>query len=127
MDGGELSVSEKELNCVAHRDYTTAYALSNNKETVNYLDSQSKGDCVYIADVLEYADGYATVEMRNRFKVGERLEILSAGESFLKSFLVSEIVMANGERTEDAKLVQGRYRIPCPYPLNKGDYLRKRV
>ena len=127
MDGGELSISEKELNCVAHRDYTTAYALSRNKETVNYLDSQSKGDCVYIADVLEYADGYATVEMRNRFKVGERLEILSAGGSFLKSFVVGEIVMANGEKTEDAKLVQGRYRMPCPYPLKKGDYLRKRV
>ena len=127
MDGGELARSEKELSCVAHREYTTAYSLGKNKQTVNYADSQSKGDCVYIADVLDYADGCVSVEMRNRFKVGDRLEILSAGESFLKSFTVQEIWGANGEKTEDAKLVQGRYRIPCPYPLQRGDYLRKRV
>ena len=127
MDGGELSVGEKELSSVAHREYTTAYAFGQNRETVHYSDSQSKGDCVYIADILSYENGYACVEMRNRFKAGETLEILSPTGAFGKEFTVKEIYTESGEKTEDAKMVQGRYRIPCPYPVRSGDFLRKRV
>ena len=127
MDGAGLETLEKELSAVAHREYTTAYAFGKNAETVHYAHSQSKGDCVYVADVLSWRDGVAEVEMRNRFRLGDRLEILSSGESFGKGFSVGWIVTAEGETTEDAKLVQHRYKIPCPYPLQVGDYLRRRV
>ncbi|MBQ8320080.1 MAG: U32 family peptidase [Clostridia bacterium] len=127
MDGAPLSLGERELLSVAHRAYTTAYAFGENKGTVNLDDSQSKGDCVYIADVLGYENGLALVEMRNRFKVGDRLEILSPSEQFSKSFTVEEIILENGEKTEDAKLVQGRYKVRCPYPVSTGDFLRKRL
>ena len=127
MDGAPLSLGERELLSVAHRAYTTAYAFGENKGTVNLDDSQSKGDCVYIADVLGYENGLALVEMRNRFKVGDRLEILSPSEQFSKSFTVEEIILENGEKTEDAKLVQGRYKVRSPYPVSTGDFLRKRL
>ena len=68
MDGGELSVSENELLKVAHRDYTQAYADGENAQTVNYSDSQSKGEYTYIADVLGYEDGKVprdTMEFKN--------------------------------------------------------------
>ncbi len=125
MDGGDRAISEKELTAVAHRAYTEAYALGENAKTVNYEDSQSKGEYTYIADVLGYEEGYALVEMRNRFQRGEVLEILSPRESFGKSFTASEIYLGE-EPIEDAKLVQGNYRVKCPYPLQAGDYLRKR-
>ena len=127
MDGQELSVCEQELSAVAHREYTTAYAFGRNAETVHYAHSQSKGDCVYIADVIGYEDGYAIVEMRNRFLQGERLEALSPKDSFLRSFTVEEIYTADGARTDDAKLVCHRYKIACPHVLYAGDYLRRRV
>ena len=126
MDGGKLSVSEQELFSVAHRDYTTAYTLGENSKTVNYDDSQSKGDCVYIADVLGMDGEYVLAEMRNRFRQGDKLEVLSPGEQFGKSFLVEEMYDSKGERTEDGKLVQEIYKIKCPYMLEKGDYLRRR-
>ena len=126
MDGGKLSVSEQELFSVAHRDYTTAYTLGENSETVNYDDSQSKGDCVYIADVLGMDGEYVLAEMRNRFRQGDKLEVLSPGEQFGKSFLVEEMYDSKGERTEDGKLVQEIYKIKCPYVLEKGDYFRRR-
>ncbi len=127
MDGGELSLSQDELQRVAHREYTTAYAFGENNQTVNYSDSQSKGDYKYIADVLGYENGYALVEMRNRFKKGESLEILSPDNNFQKSFVAEEIYDSKNERTDDCKLVQERYKIKCPYPLKNGDFLRRKV
>ena len=126
MDGGALETSEKELLNVAHREYTTAYAFGDNQETVNYDDSQSKGEYTYIADVLKSDNGYAVVEMRNRFKQGEVLEVLSPDENFSKTFRLTEIKTSKGEETDDAKLVCEHYTIACPYTLKKGDYLRRK-
>ncbi|MBO4940405.1 MAG: U32 family peptidase [Clostridia bacterium] len=127
MDGEEMSVSEKELCNVAHRAYTTAYTLGENHETVNYDDSQSKGDYVYIADVMDCKDGFVYAQMRNRFKTGDVLEVLSPDDEFLKTFTVEELETSKGEKTDDAKLVQEVYKMPCPYVLKSGSYLRRRV
>ncbi len=126
MDGNG-ALSQAELQAVAHRAYTTAYALGDNRETVNYEDSQSKGDYIYIADVLGANGEFVEVEMRNRFREGERLEVLSPTDNFKKSFIAEEIYDEKGERVADAKLVQGRYKIRCDYPLNSGEYLRRKV
>lgn len=127
IDGGATESLEKELENVAHRDYTEAYALGKNGATVNYTDSQTKGDCVYIANVLGWENGFAVAEMRNRFREGNVLEVLSPDGNFGKSFSAEEIFDSSGERTEDAKLVQEKYRIKCPYVLQKGDFLRRRL
>lgn len=126
MNGGEFSVSEEELLGVAHRAYTQAYADGKNAETVNYTDSQSKGDYMYIADVTGCENGYVYAEMRNRFKRGEVLEVLSPTDHFRKTFRVENVYDSKGERTEDCKLVQETYKIECPYTLQKGDYLRRK-
>ena len=126
MDGGDFTASETELSNVAHRDYTTAYALGKNPETVNYEDSQSKGDYIYIADVVGCEDGYVLAEMRNRFKKGDLLEVLSPDDNFAKTFFAEEIFDSKGEATDDGKLVQEIYKIKCPYTLKKGDYLRRK-
>jgi putative protease len=126
IDGGFSDVVKRELLTAAHRDYTTAYMLDKNDNTVNYTDSQTKGDCDYIANVLESKDGYITAEMRGRFKVGDTLEVLSPSDNFLKSFTVTEVYTSKGERVDDCKLVQEKYKIACPYNLSVGDILRRR-
>ena len=126
MDGGFSPVIERELLTAAHRDYTTAYAFGKNRNTVNYSDSQAKGDCDYIANVVEGALGSALVEMRGRFKVGETLEILSPSDNFGKSFTVEKAYDSDGEKVDDCKRVQEYYLIDCPYALQTGDILRRR-
>lgn len=126
MDGEEYALSEKELLAVAHRDYTEAYFDGANSETVNYTDSQSKGEYTYIADVISSEKGTALVQMRNRFKVGDVLEVLSPDNNFGKTFTVESAIDSKGNEAEDCKLVQEIYKIPCPYTLNKGDYLRRK-
>ena len=127
MDGEPLDISLTELSNVAHRAYTQAYAFGENGQTVNYEDSQSKGDYAYIADVLGSQDGFVCVEMRNRFKQGDILEVLSPDGNFRKSFVADEIYDTDGARVEDAKLVQAHYRIKCAHDLQAGDYLRRKI
>ena len=144
---GNISVPEaqEELNKVAHRAFTAAYALGENAQTVNYSDSQEAGTRVYAADVLENSvpcgnssggvmrgaacgkEGAtcALVQMRNRFRVGDTLEILSPSDSFNRTFSVEEMTSEEGERVEDAKFVMQKLRLRCPYPLRAGDILRK--
>ena len=126
MDGGFSPAVERELLTASHRDYTTAYTLDENHGTVNYADSQAKGDCDYIGNVLSGANGSAVVEMRGRFKVGDRLEVLSPTDNFGKSFTVESAVTGAGERVTDCKLVQEHYTINCPFVLSAGDILRRR-
>ena len=126
LDEGFSPTIERELLTAAHRDYTTAYMLGENHNTVNYNDSQTKGDCDYIANVLGWEGGCARVEMRGRFKVGDKLEVLSPSENFAKQFVVESAVTSAGEAVDDCKLVQEIYTINCPYALNAGDILRRR-
>jgi putative protease len=126
MDGGDIQISQTELNNVAHREYTQAYALGANAQTVNYNDSQSKGDYTYIADVQGFENGFVFAEMRNRFKQGDVLEILSPDGNFTKTFVAEEIYDSQNERTDDAKRVQEIYKIKCPYDVQAGDYLRRK-
>ena len=123
---GTLSVTEAqaELKKVAHRAFTAAYALGENAETVNYTDSQESGTREYVADVLEGGD-CPLIQMRNRFRVGEELEILSPSDSFNRRFTVQEMKDEQGNTVADAKLVMQKLQLRCPYPLAKGDILRK--
>lgn len=126
IDGGFSPIIESELKTAFHRDYTTAYAFGDNAETVNYADSQAKGGCDYIANVISGENGFAVVEMRGRFKAGDTLEVLSPTDNFLKTFTVEKAYLSTGEEVQDCKLVQQLYKITCPYILQKGDILRRR-
>ena len=114
MDGGDFHISQTELSNVAHREYTQAYAMGANAQTVNYADSQSKGDYVYIADVQGMDGEFVLAEMRNRFKQGDVLEVLSPDGNFAKTFVAEEIYTSKNEQVDDAKLVQEIYKIKCP-------------
>lgn len=126
IDGGFDETVARELLTAAHRDYTTAYMLGENRGTVNYSDSQAKGDCDYTANVLSGGNGFAVVEMRGRFKVGDTLEVLSPTDNFGKPFVVESAVTSAGEEVSDCKLVQEHYTINCPFELSAGDILRRR-
>ena len=126
IDGGFSPVVERELLTAAHRDYTTAYALGENHQTVNYSDSQTKGDCDYIGNVLGYEGGFAKIEMRGRFFSGDVLEVLSPDGNFGKSFTVEEVCDSKGEPVSDCKRVQEIYSVKCPLALSAGDIVRRR-
>ncbi len=117
---------QNELKKTAHREYTIAYINGENNRTVNYDDSQSKGTHKFIANVLEGNEnsGYALVEMRNRFKVGDELEVLSPSESFNKIIKVEKLEDLKGNIVDDAKIVQQTLKLYTDVKLSSGDILR---
>lgn len=114
-----------ELSKTNHRAFTTAYGFGDNDETVNYKDSQSVGERQFVASVISSDGQFVIAEMRNRFKVGDVLEVLSPSEEFNETFVVENMYNEDGERVEDAKIVQQKIKIKCALKLREGDILRR--
>lgn len=117
---------QQELKKTAHREFTTAYVTGYNDRTVNYQDSQSKGTHKFTAVVIEGNEqkNYALIEMRNRFKVGDKLEVLSPTNSFNSIITVEKMQDEKGEEIVDAKLVQQKIKLFTDVKLATGDILR---
>ena len=117
---------EREVRKVVHRDYTVAYTLGENNKTIAYNSGQNGGSHEFIAVVNGYENGYAIVEMRNRFRVGDTLEVLSPTDSFNKQLVVGEMIDAKGNIIDDAKIVQQIVKIKTELELKAGDILRRK-
>lgn len=115
-----------ELKKIAHREYTEGFIADSDKGNINLNDEQNRGTHEFIASVLSYKDGIAEIEMRNRFKKDDVLEVLSPKSAFNKSFCADTIINKNGEHITDAKLVQEILYLPVPFELSAGDILRRK-
>ena len=125
LDGyKDFDALHSELEKTSHRRYTTGFYFgADDKEYLE--DSMPVQTYVFIAKVVEDArDEFVKVEMRNRFKVGDRLEILSADENFLKTITIEKIIDSKGQEIDDCKRVQEIVSINCPFDLKAGDILR---
>ncbi len=114
----------KELELTSHRQYTTGFYFGDYDRQC-YETSKPKQIGVFIASVLDSDGEYIVVEQRNRFKVGDTLQILSTDENFGKEFVIESMTDMDGNVVEDAKHVQQKLKIKCPYQLSKYDILRK--
>ena len=116
----------EEVSKTSNRDFTTGFYFENNsKENLN--TSKQSETHKYIAVVLESLDnGYILVEHRNKFLLGEELEILSSGENFNKKFIVEDIIDCENNHLKEVKKIKQHVYIKCPYKLNKYDILRKK-
>lgn len=68
-----------DLEGLANRGYTDGFLQRHHAEDYqNYLDNHSKSrQSQFIGEVLEIdANGYALVEVKNKFSIGDKLEIL---------------------------------------------------
>lgn len=115
-----------ELKKPSHRAYTTGffYGRDTAEPKEYYQSSKAAAESKFIAVVSDWEKGVATVKMRNRFQVGDTLEILSANASFGEKFVVESITDEWGNAVTDCKIVQQTVKIPCKYPLEKYDILR---
>jgi putative protease len=122
----ENDLYQTELKKTAHREFTTAYITGYNDRTVNYDDSQSKGTHKFIAMVIAGNDQeeFAVIEQRNRFKVGDTLEVLSPTDSFNAQITIERLEDEKGNIVVDAKLVQQKLKLFTNIPLKQGDILR---
>ena len=118
----------EELTKASHRKYTTGFYNPNNqKEEREYTKtSMPVQNSEFIGIVTKDAEnGTVEIEMRNRFVVGDEVEVLSPDANFNKKFKITSIKNIDGEEIDDAKGVQEKYVINCPFKLKQFDILRK--
>lgn len=112
-----------------NRGYSTGFYYGKENANVTYSKEQKSDGYNFVAVVLGEVNGGYLVEMRNRFGVGDSLEILSNGADFGKMFEVEKITDEKGNLVPDAKYVQQKLIL---YPkhkvqLSKDDILRKKI
>lgn len=114
-----------EVEKTSHRRFTTGF-MFHDKEKEYTKSSATVQSHEFSAVVLEAEKGRVLVEMRNRFKLGDKLEVLSPSNVFNKKFVVKKMVDAQtGEEITDAKTVQQKLWIYTKLDLHAGDILRK--
>ena len=114
-----------ELENVSHRRYTTGFYFGReDKECLE--SSQPIQKTEFVAIVKELAkNGMVLVEMRNKFQIGDVLQIVSPNDCFGKEIKVEKIVDKNGNEIDVADKVQQELYINCDFELLPLDILRK--
>lgn len=123
---GTMSLEEckTELETVSHRSYTTGFYHGELPTDHSNAGTYTKTH-TFVGTVLGYADGMLTVEQRNRFAVGDTLEIISPNNR--KQMLpIHRITSEDGEPISVANRVKQILKIPCPFALSPNDLLRRR-
>ena len=113
-----------ELECLQHRPYATGF-YEGAVKSAHYNDGQYNSTHRFMANVLAWQNGEATLRQRNNFKVGDELELLSP-HSEPRSFTVGYIRNEAGELQDAAPHPNQTVFVPCPFPLHEGDMLRRR-
>jgi len=113
------------LEGLANRGYTDGfYRRHTPAETQNYLRGHSEsGRSQYVGDLLGYdAQGLAEIEVKNRFSLGDRLEVIHPGG--ILEWSVDRIVDRDGVTVERAPGSGHRVRLALPGGL-EGAFLAR--
>lgn len=118
----------EELCKVSHRPYSTGFYFGKpTKNEQVYTDSSYIRDYDLIGMVLDYDEQtkIATITQRNRFFVGDEIEIIQPGKPFIRQ-TVREMVNENGEQIQSAPHAQMILKMPVDEPVGKDAMLRKK-
>lgn len=116
----------EELEKTSNRAFTTGFYFHDEHKT-NKVSSRLIQNYDFIALVVEDAkDGKVLIEHRNKFALGDELEVLSPNDTFDKIIKLNEIVDEKGNSIEEVKKVKQRVYIKTDLALKKGDILRKK-
>lgn len=102
------------LEALANRGYTDGfYERHHTHEQQNYLRGHSESfRQQYVGDIVSCADGIAEIEVKNRFSVGDKLEIVHpSGNAIIE---VNEMRGLEGEALTVAPGSGHHVRIPLP-------------
>lgn len=114
----------EELDKTGHREFTRGF-YTETGALVSLDSSKNSATTLFVALVLGYDEERkaVVVEMRNRFKEGDILEIVSKGKH--TELKVDRVYNEDGQRVPDCKIVQQRLYIESTIRLEKYDMLRK--
>ena len=116
---------DAELDTVSHRPYCTGFYEGPVRGEA--WDGAYQSSCRYVGRVVggTEADGYCTVEAKNRFYVGETLELLSPGTPG-RPFRITSMRNESGDPIDGVNCPRSIVRVAGAPCAGAGDFLRKR-
>ncbi|MBR1583962.1 MAG: U32 family peptidase [Clostridia bacterium] len=112
---------EGELRKASHRPFNTGFYFGPPAPMAGAAGFTQEME--YVAQVEAYENGLATLQLKNRFYVGDTLELLCPAGVF--PFRVEGITLADTGAAVDTVSIAGqRVIIPLPHPAEAGDFLR---
>lgn len=112
-----------ELNKVSHREYSTGFYLGGEPGQV--LENGGYVREYKVAGMVEACgEGFVTLSQRNKFCVGDTLDIMPPGQ---RSFLLSVTEMYDGDGNAISSAPHATMTVKIPYggePIPKGSFVR---
>ena len=111
-----------KLDDLANRGYTAGFFDRHpDQDYQNYLSGLSQmGSSQYVGDVLDYAaDGWAEIEVKNRFAVGDRLELIHPSGNSIQQVERMQKVGAGGAASPTDIAPGNGHRVRLPLPPGK--------
>ena len=122
------STLKEELAKAANREFTTGFYFGPVQNGQRYESSKCRQSHEFSAVVLSSDGEYLTLEQRNRFRVGDVLEVLSPEPSRCgQKFTVESILSSQGCSVQAAPNPQERVKVPCTLRLEYMDILRRKL
>ena len=113
-----------EVTKVSHRQYSTGFFFGPPENGQYYLNGGYLRNYDVVATAESYQDGLLTVTQKNKFAVGDLLEVLEPSKPPF-SLKVGAIYEDTGEAVEAACHPLMQVKIPCPQGVVRGSILRR--
>lgn len=117
----------EEIGKVSHRDYTTGFLFGNPGSSGQHYEGEIyRRSQAFVGLVRDYdfETGMALVEQRNRFDVGDEVEIVvPGGDNFRQK--ITKIIDEEGNSVEAAPHPQQMVRVPVDRPVPHYAIVRK--
>lgn len=121
----DLNYFKEVLKRVSNRENVAQFFMGEPGVNEQYYSGRQEiSNQDFLALVIEdETDGYALIEQRNNFKVGDIIEVFGPNTK-PKTFKVEELINKNNEKVLEAKHPQEILKLKVPFKIQKYDILR---
>ena len=113
-----------EVKKVSHRQYSTGFYFGR-PESGQYYETGGYVRGYDVAALVDnYAGGFLCCTQKNKFSVGDEMELLEP-KAGMQTFTVNELYAEDGTVLESVPHPQMKFKIPFKVPVKPGSILRK--
>lgn len=111
-----------EVYKVSHRRYSTGFYFDEPEQY--YENGGYLREYDVVAETLGYKDGYIDCIQKNKFLIGDEIEILMSLQKPIV-MKVEKLLDENGNEIEDTRHANMRFKLKCDTPVCEGAFIRK--
>ena len=121
-----LALLQRELHAVSHRAYASGFYFGEMKRHAPD-DGVYRQDCIFVGVVVEKpAGGRARLQLRNRLRQGDLLEVLAPGRPG-RTLVANHLAAPDGTALSEVLEPMTLFDMDAPDWLAPGDMLRRRL